>query len=107
MDVVACDAGAVAETVAFLVYFKDLPDFRQIAKVKYPLSEVLLLCLLAVIAGAETITDIARFGDKKLTLLRRFGLFREGTQRMITWVIYSPLWMPSTFNAASWLGSRL
>ena len=34
----------------------------------YPLAEVLLLCLLAVLAGAETITDIARFGDKKLAL---------------------------------------
>lgn len=37
------------------------------------------MCLLAVIAGAETITDIARFGDKKLDLLRRFRPFREGT----------------------------
>jgi predicted transposase YbfD/YdcC len=34
---------------------------------------------LAVIAGAETITDIARFGEKKLALLRRFRPFREGT----------------------------
>ncbi len=46
---------------------------------KYPLPEVLLLCLLAVIAGAETITDIARFGEKKLAPLRRFRPFREGT----------------------------
>ena len=75
----ACDIEAVAETVVFLSYFKDLPDCRQIAKVKYPLPEVLLLCLLAVIAGAETITDIARFGEKKLALLRRFRPFREGT----------------------------
>jgi predicted transposase YbfD/YdcC len=79
MDEEAYDAGAVAETVFFLSYFKDLPDSRQIAKVKYPLAEVLLLCLLAVIAGAETITDIARFGEKKLALLRRFRPFREGT----------------------------
>jgi predicted transposase YbfD/YdcC len=79
MDDVAYDIEAVAETVVFLSYFKDLPDGRQIAKVKYPLAEVLLLCLLAVIAGAETITDIARFGDKKLALLRRFRPFREGT----------------------------
>jgi predicted transposase YbfD/YdcC len=79
MDLVACDAEAVAEAVVFLGYFKDLPDRRQIAKVKYPLAEVLLLCLLAVIAGAETITDIARFGEKKLALLRRFRPFREGT----------------------------
>jgi len=79
MDEVACDTEAVAEAVVFLIYFKDLPDGRQIAKVKYPLAEVLLLCLLAVIAGAETITDIARFGEKKLALLRRFRPFREGT----------------------------
>jgi predicted transposase YbfD/YdcC len=79
MDAVACDSEAVAETVIFLSYFRDLPDRRQIAKVKYPLTEVLLLCLLAVIAGAETITDIARFGEKKLALLRRFRPFRDGT----------------------------
>jgi predicted transposase YbfD/YdcC len=79
MDAVPCDAEAVAEVVVFLSYFSDLPDRRQVAKVKYPLAEVLLLCLLAVIAGAETITDIARFGEKKLALLRRFRPFREGT----------------------------
>jgi len=79
MDVLACDAEAVAEAVVFLRYFSDLPDRRQAAKVRYPLAEVLLLCLLAVIAGAETITDIARFGEKKLSLLRRFRPFREGT----------------------------
>ncbi|MCW1410813.1 MULTISPECIES: ISAs1 family transposase [Rhizobium] len=79
MDEEACDIEAIAETVVFLSYFKNLPDGRQIAKVKYPLPEVLLLCLLAVIAGAETITDIARFGEKKLALLRRFRPFREGT----------------------------
>ena len=42
----------------------------------YPLDEVLLLCLLAVLAGAETFVDIARFGEKKLELLRRFRPFR-------------------------------
>jgi len=45
----------------------------------YPLDEVLLLCLLAVMAGAETIVDIARFGEKKLHLLRRFLTFEHGT----------------------------
>jgi len=45
----------------------------------YPLDEVLLLCLLAVLAGAEAFTDIARFGTKKLDLLRRFRPFRDGT----------------------------
>jgi DDE family transposase len=45
----------------------------------YPLDEILLLCLLAVLAGAEAFTDIARFGEKKLDLLRRFRPYRDGT----------------------------
>jgi predicted transposase YbfD/YdcC len=70
---------AFDETVVFLDYFKDLPDPRQAGKVIYPLAEVLLLCLLAVLAGAETFVDIARFGEKKLDLLRRFRPFLHGT----------------------------
>jgi predicted transposase YbfD/YdcC len=79
MDELACDGGVLAETVVFLSYFKDLPDVRQRGKVVYPLAEVLLLCLLAVLAGAETVTDIARFGEKKLDLLRRLRPFAAGT----------------------------
>jgi predicted transposase YbfD/YdcC len=45
----------------------------------YPLAEVLLLCLLAVLGGADSFVDIARFGEKKLDLLRRFRPFRDGT----------------------------
>ena len=52
-----------------------MPDHRQAGKVTYPLDEILLLSLLAVLAGAEPFTDIARFGEKKLDLLRRFGGF--------------------------------
>jgi DDE_Tnp_1-associated len=48
--------------------------------VTYPLDEILLLCLLAVLAGAETFVDIALFGSKKLDLLRRFRPFKDGTQ---------------------------
>jgi predicted transposase YbfD/YdcC len=76
------DAGtteSLAETTVFLSYFKDMPDHRQAGKVTYPLDEILLLCLLAVLAGAEAFTDIARFGEKKLDLLRRFRPFRDGT----------------------------
>lgn len=79
MDDVAADCGALGEAVVFLRYFKELPDSRQPGKVVYPLDEVLLLSLLAVLAGAETFVDIARFGDKKLDLLRRFRPFRAGT----------------------------
>ncbi|MBI1209744.1 MAG: ISAs1 family transposase [Azospirillum sp.] len=72
-------AGVVEEGLVFLWYFQDLPDARQAGKVVYPLNEVLVLSLLAVLAGAETFTDIARFGEKKLDLLRRFLPFRDGT----------------------------
>ena len=73
MEDATTDGAAFAETVVFLSYFKDLPDHRQCGKVMYPLDEVLLLCLLAVLAGAETFTDIARFGDKKRTLCAGSG----------------------------------
>ncbi len=70
---------AFDEAIVFLDYFEGLPDPRQRAKVIYPLDEVLLLCLLAVLAGAESIVDIARFGEKKRDLLRRFRRFADGT----------------------------
>jgi len=79
MDEDAGNFAALAETTVFLSYFKDMPDHRQAGKVTYPLDEILLLCLLAVLAGAEAFTDIARFGEKKLELLRRFRPFEHGT----------------------------
>lgn len=79
MESAAAAFGAISETVVFLDHFKDLPDPRQRGKVIYPLDEVLLLCLLAVLGGAETFVDIARFGEKKIGLLRRFRPFRDGT----------------------------
>ncbi len=79
METVARAQAAFGETVVFLSHFKALEDHRQAGKVLYPLDEVLLLCLLAVLAGAETFVDIARFGEKKIDLLRRFRPFVHGT----------------------------
>jgi predicted transposase YbfD/YdcC len=79
MGEVAKECGAVFETVVFLKHFRELPDHRQAGKVTYPLDEVLLLCLLAVLAGADTFVDIARFGTRKIDLMRRFRPFRDGT----------------------------
>jgi predicted transposase YbfD/YdcC len=72
-------SGGLGEAVVFLEYFRDIPDHRQPGKVVYPLDEVLLLSLLAVLAGAETFVDIARFGEAKLLFLRRFRPFAGGT----------------------------
>ena len=79
MNETSLDDGEIFEATAFLSHFDELTDARQPGKVVYPLDEVLLLSLLAVLAGAETFTDIARFGDKKLALLRRFRPFKDGT----------------------------
>jgi hypothetical protein len=79
MDGATTDCAAFDETVVFLRHFKDLRDPRQQGKVSYPLDEILLLCLLAVLAGAECFSEIALFGVKKLELLRRFRPFRDGT----------------------------
>src|ERR1700681_2674103 len=79
MEGTAWEFGAVNEAIVFLEYFRDLPDPRQRGKVTYPLDEVLLLCLLAVLGGAETFVDIARFGEKKIGFLRRFRPLRDGT----------------------------
>ena len=73
------DCSAFDEMVVFLSYFNDLQDPRQPGKVTYPLAEVLLLCLLAVLAGAESFTEIALYGTKKLEFLRRFRPFKDGT----------------------------
>jgi predicted transposase YbfD/YdcC len=75
----AADCGALNESIVFLDHFAGLKDPRQQGKVVYPLAEVLLLCLLAVLAGAETFVDIALFGEKKLYLLRRLLPYANGT----------------------------
>jgi hypothetical protein len=53
MDGGAENREALAETTVFLSYFKDMLDHWQSGKVTYPLDEILLLCLLAVLAGAR------------------------------------------------------
>ncbi len=57
----------------------------------YPLDEVLLLCLLAVLAGPEDITDIARFGERKLDFCARSGRFATERLRMIALAALHPL----------------
>ena len=79
MDFLTPVVAAGFETTVFLDHFKDMPDRRQPGKVAYRLDEVLLLALLSILAGAEGFTDMARFGHKKLPLLRRFLPFANGT----------------------------
>jgi hypothetical protein len=70
---------AFDQVVEWLEHFESLEDPRQQGKVWYPLDEVLLLCLVAVLAGAESWVEIAEFGKEKRNLLRRFRPFEKGT----------------------------
>ncbi len=63
----------------FLEHFSKLPDPRQSRKVLYPLDEVLLLTLCAVLCGADGWVSVALFGKQKLDFLRRFLPFENGT----------------------------
>jgi len=62
----------------FLSHFADLSDPRQAPKVLYPLDEVLLLTLCAVICGADGWVSVSLFGQAKLPFLRRFLPFEHG-----------------------------
>jgi predicted transposase YbfD/YdcC len=63
----------------FLEHFAALPDPRQSKKVLYPLDEVLLVTLCAVLCGADGWVSVALFGEQKLTFLRRYLPFSNGT----------------------------
>ena len=67
------------QVIEWLGHFEVLEDPRQSGKVAYPLDEMLLQCLLAVLAGADSWVEIAEFGKKKLAFLRRFRAFANGT----------------------------
>lgn len=67
-----------AAQVSFLAHFSALRDPRQVSKVWYPLPEILLLVLCAVIAGADDFTEISLWGEEHLAFLRRFLPFEHG-----------------------------
>lgn len=73
------EAEGVGGKLDFLTHFADLPDPRQALKVLYPLDEVLLLTLCAVLCGADGWVSVALFGKRKLDFLRRFLPFANGT----------------------------
>lgn len=64
--------------VVLLEHFKDLEDPRQSGKVSYPLPEILLLCLCAILSGADSWVEIAEWGKAQLDYLRQFLPFEQG-----------------------------
>ena len=70
---------AYDQVLDWLQHFEPLEDPRQSGKVWYPLDEILMLCLFAVVAGAEGWVEVAAFGRAKLDFLRRYRPFENGT----------------------------
>ena len=67
-----------SDHIEFLGSFEALDDTRQQAKVLYPLPEILLLCLCAVLGGADSWVEVALYGQRKLGFLRRLLPFAHG-----------------------------
>jgi len=68
-----------SQRIVFLEHFGELEDPRQLKKATYPLEEILLLVLCAVLSGADDWVAIALFGEQKLKFLRRFLPFESAT----------------------------
>lgn len=65
--------------LSFHTHIQSLEDPRQDYKIHYPLDEIMLLTLCAVIAGCETFVDISLYGRSKLEFLRTLLPFENGT----------------------------
>lgn len=66
-------------SVAALDFFENLQDPRQQGKVIYPLNEIILVALCAIICGADSYVEIAQFGKTKKNFLRKLLPFENGT----------------------------
>jgi predicted transposase YbfD/YdcC len=58
--------------------FEDIEDPRVEGRCDYPLMEIITIAIGAVIAGADSWTDIATFGKSKVSWLRQFLKLEHG-----------------------------
>ena len=59
-------------------FLKEIPDDRHFEQVIYPLHEIILAAFLAIMAGAETIVDIADFGEDRKEWLKEHFFIKHG-----------------------------
>lgn len=81
------------------VLFADLQDPRTGNARQHDLLEVLTIALCAVLSGARTSADMARFGELKLSLLRRFLRLENGVPSHDTFSRLFRLIDPAAFAA--------
>ena len=64
--------------INFLDYFDNFEDPRVDRNKLYPMSEILLITLSAVISGAEGWKDVENFGKAKIKFLKKYLPFENG-----------------------------
>lgn len=62
----------------FLEHFSSIPDHRVPGMITYPMDELLLTCLCAVLSGSDDWEEISFWGKEHLDFLRQFLPFTHG-----------------------------
>jgi len=85
----------------------EVSDFRIDRRKKYPLYEMLMIAVCAMVAGAKGPTDFERFGAAKLKFLKKFLPLQNGIPSHDTFRRVLGKLDPKRFNAAlvKWLES--
>lgn len=85
--------------------FANIRDQRQPAKIKHLLQEILFMSTMAIIAGADEITDIAKYAQQKMNWFKTFLELPNGTPSHDTFnrvlCLINPLEFEKSF--VSWL----
>ena len=67
-----------AETKTFLELLAEIPDYRKGNAIKYDLSEILLIGIMAILCGADTYTGMQLWGETHIAELRKIIELNEG-----------------------------
>ena len=95
------------ENHSLLSHFSIIQDYRQTGKIEHKLSDILLLTICAVIAGAEGWEEIEDFGHSRLSWLQEYADFDNGIPSHDTIARVMSLINPKQFQQcfADWMHS--
>ena len=90
-----------------LSHFSIIQDYRQTGKIEHKLTDILLLVICAVIAGADGWEEIEDFGHDRLTWLQEYADFDNGIPSHDTLARVMSLINPQQFQRcfADWMQS--
>lgn len=97
----------MSKDISLLEHFKELEDPRCPSKLTYPLDEIILVAICALICGAEGWEDFSCFGKSKIDFLRKFLPFSNGIPTKTTYFLVFASLDPEKFKACflSWVKS--